>query len=494
MAITRSTFIRAVLALKLSGLVVLLAIVAMTSWLAVLTRDYAAEVAQARTTRNALIEARSALQDMETGQRGYLLTGRDDYLEPYLEANRTLAERIAHLERIGIGSRAQIDQLKAAVADKTAELSETVDPVKRGEASSALDIVRSDRGKRAMDLARASLSRLLTEVDDRIQNRTHAQDDAITALLWSVSLGAVLIVLVVGGSTLISARYTRELTRARAEIATLNADLERRVERRTADLAQANEEIQRFAYVVSHDLRSPLVNVIGFTRELEEMSEEIFDPGRGAAVGARDLQAEFREATGFISSSVTKMDGLISAILKIARENGRQIVPESVDLGEIARSAAAHVQHRVGELKGSVEVQPGLPTIVSDKLAIEQIVSNLVDNSVKYAHPGRPPRVKITGSESADEVSLTVEDNSRGIAEADQEKVFGLFKRVGSPTAPGEGIGLSHVRSLARRLGGDVSLTSQIGLGSRFTIRLPKTERLPADEADRTDAPRGLAA
>ena len=133
-------------------------------------------------------------------------------------------------------------------------------------------------------------------------------------------------------------RYTRELDRARAEVEALNTDLEGRVAERTDDLRRANEEVQRFAYIVTHDLRAPLVNIMGFTSELEaglkpdqtlswpsspdDSDDPVIAEARQAAL--EDLP----EAIGFIRSSTRKMDALINAILKISREGRRQLKPE----------------------------------------------------------------------------------------------------------------------------------------------------------------------
>ena len=143
--------------------------------------------------------------------------------------------------------------------------------------------------------------------------------------------------------------YTRELVAARREVEILNIGLEERVRQRTDALVKANEEVQRFAYIVTHDLRAPLVNIMGFTSELEAMFKPIdayVEAGAAAspeqkAAAEEALRVDVAEAIGFIRSSTRKMDGLINAILKISREGRRQLKAEPVDLGEIARNSAA---------------------------------------------------------------------------------------------------------------------------------------------------------
>jgi len=116
----------------------------------------------------------------------------------------------------------------------------------------------------------------------------------------------------------------------------------------------------------------------------------------------------------------------------------------------------------------------------SDRLALEQIFSNLVDNALKYTRPGTPGRVRIRGRADNTQVVYEVEDNGRGIAPEDQQRVFDLFRRAGEQDQKGEGIGLAHTRALVRRLGGYMTLKSVFGQGSTFIVTLPR--RMQEDE------------
>jgi signal transduction histidine kinase len=111
---------------------------------------------------------------------------------------------------------------------------------------------------------------------------------------------------------------------------------------------------------------------------------------------------------------------------------------------------------------------------VTDRLSVEQIFGNILDNAVKYLDPERPGRVTVRARESALGVEYEVEDNGRGIAAADQDRIFDLFRRAGAQDRPGEGIGLSHVRALVRLLGGTISLSSEPGVGTSIRVRLPR--------------------
>jgi Bacteriophytochrome (light-regulated signal transduction histidine kinase) len=206
-------------------------------------------------------------------------------------------------------------------------------------------------------------------------------------------------------------RSSRARDDAEAKLRDNNLNLETTVDERTADLREANDEIQRFAYIVSHDLRSPLVNIMGFTSELEELRGDIFkriaalsrtqadappapDNATDTAEPVLDgpdkqLSEDFSEALGFIKSSIAKMDRLISAILNLTREGRREFEPVRIDTRELIEGIVATVAHQAAEAEAQIRIEP-LPNIVSDRLALEQIFSNLIDNALKYLKQGVP--------------------------------------------------------------------------------------------------------
>lgn len=250
---------------------------------------------------------------------------------------------------------------------------------------------------------------------------------------------------------------------------------------REDDLREANDELQRFAYIVSHDLRSPLVNIMGFTTELEALREDLFGRLRelkekaGEAQSAKDqeLGQDFDEAIGFIKTSISKMDRLINAILNLSRAGRREFSPERIDMDAMIVSITASLATQADAAGAVVSAKP-LPSIVSDRLALEQIFSNLVDNALKYLREGVPGRIEVVGRARGGTLIYEVRDNGRGIETKDLDRVFDLFRRSGIQDRPGEGIGLAHVRALVRRLGGTIDLTSEPGRGSTFTVTLPR--------------------
>ncbi|HMO30002.1 sensor histidine kinase [Enterovirga sp.] len=250
---------------------------------------------------------------------------------------------------------------------------------------------------------------------------------------------------------------------------------------REDDLREANGELQRFAYIVSHDLRSPLVNIMGFTAELEALRGDLFARlaelrravGEAGSAGDDALAADFDEAIGFIKTSISKMDRLINAILSLSRAGRREFHPERIDMDALIRTILASLATQAETAGASVAAKP-LPSIVSDRLALEQIFSNLVDNALKYLREDVPGRIEIIGRARGASLVYEIRDNGRGIEEKDLERVFDLFRRSGVQDRPGEGIGLAHVRALVRRLGGTITLASEPGRGSVFTVTLPR--------------------
>ena len=497
MPMTKTMLGRLSLLLMAIGFTALLATGAGLVWLVETTRNFAGGVTRTQDVRLAASQVLSLIQDAETSQRGYLLTGEASYLGPYQAAVAALPRELPELARLIIadgGQPAPPRQLQDLVTAKLEELGQTIALVEAGDRAAALAIVRTDRGKVDMDAIRDVVHGIEARSTRRLALRSAGLDRSGQLLLLGAAAALVLMLGVTVGAALLAWRYTQALEAAQREVAAANAGLERRVAERTAALAAANEEIQRFAYIVSHDLRAPLVNVMGFTTELEAAVATLSDLLRTAEARhpelvtpeARAAVAEdIPEAVGFIRSATQRMDRLINAILRLSREGRRALQAEPVALSEVVHGIADSLRHQLEAAGAVLEVAPGLPTLRADRLAVEQILGNLLDNAVKYLQPGRPGRITVRGGIAGGQAVIEIEDNGRGIDPRDHGRIFELFRRSGRQDKPGEGIGLAHVRALARRLGGDVECRSAAGLGSTFRVRLalvPPPDPIPPPE------------
>jgi signal transduction histidine kinase len=487
MPLSSRAFLHTNLIFLLVGLLALVGIVGTSLWLSQRTQDYVTGVVQIREMRSALVDLRSLVQDLETGQRGYLLVREEPYLRPFENSIAAIPQKMARVRELLVNfpeMAGAVETLMQALDQKVTELTQTVELAKNDQLDQAMEIVRTDAGKVLMDQARELFSGLIERSDNLLNERIAEQRASASALRTVQLVGSIVILAMVGAVAWTVTRYTVELSTARREIQDLNVGLEQRVNERTEDLRRANEEIQRFAYIVTHDLRAPLVNIMGFTSELETSLTPISslvadieskEPDNQLLPDAKlSANEDLPEAISFIKSSTRKMDGLINAILKLSRDGRRALKPERVALEPLFEAATSAIGHQISEAEGDVFIDVKVPSVISDKMALEQIFGNILDNAVKYSQPGRPLKLAVRArSAPAGRAIIEIEDNGRGIAPQDHERVFELFRRSGTQDREGEGLGLAHVRSAIRTLGGDVTLRSELGVGTTFRIELP---------------------
>jgi len=270
---------------------------------------------------------------------------------------------------------------------------------------------------------------------------------------------------------------TRQLSKARAE-------LEKRVADRTSELTAINEELKTFAYIVSHDLRAPLINIRGFASELKMAvgmiahslgkNPYLLDDEEGKEIAGL-LEDDVREALRFIDSSAVTMDALINSILKLSRLEQKAFKREKMSSGAVVESVLKSLLFQI-EANGTMVCVGTLPDIEADGVLMEQVFANTITNAVKYLDPSRPGKIEISGQEREDDILFTIRDNGRGIAKDDFGKVFQIFRRAGKQDVPGEGMGLAYVQTIIRRHGGHIWLESEPDVGTTFFITVPKTD------------------
>ncbi|WP_380874234.1 ATP-binding protein [Sphingomonas sp. DBB INV C78] len=448
-------------------------------------QEYAALVDHTHRVEGQLAEYRLMIERSETARRGYILTGDGRYTNILNDSVSRIApalDEIAELSSDNPRQRNRVVRLRELTANQIILLRATRDMVAAGNNAQALRIFRTDTSTRTIALIRAAALEMVEEEQRLLDQRTAMQRAAVERLYIILMLAALLVVAVGYASVALILRYTRALNETERELRGLNENLEGAVKERTQDLQRANDEIQRFAYIVSHDLRSPLVNVMGFTAELDTASRAVAElierveteaPGIATEEARVAAMEDLPEAIGFIRTSTQKMDRLINAILKLSRQGRRVIVAEPIDMVALLHNIRDTLQQRIEDSGAIVEIEQSLPAIVSDRVAVDQIFSNLIENALKYLKPGRPGEIIVRGHAGMGRAIFEVVDNGRGIDPRDHERIFDLFRRSGTQDQPGEGIGLAHVRALAYRLGGVIDCHSELDRGATFRLSIP---------------------
>jgi signal transduction histidine kinase len=473
--------------------------------------------------------ALAALLDMESGYRGYLLAGSDEFLEPYLEGQVTYRELLSKLVDQTADNPAQLERWQRIADLADAWQQQVTEPgialrreVDAGRTSRlAIDqMVATAQGKVRFDSIRDAFSEANAEEDRLLEQRTAEAAAANRSLL--VTLGAgTLLALVVGLSA--GLLLTRDITDASARLALAaeqiaNGDLRQRVGLhrhdelgraayafdRMADRLQAsinrleqseqllrdqkmelersNRELQEFASVASHDLQEPLRKVRAFGDRLAAHE------GPGLSARGQDYLGRMQDAAG-------RMQTLISDLLALSRVTTQGQPFVRVDLHQIAEQVLGDLEVRVLQADGQVNLGP-LPVIDADPTQMRQLLQNLVGNALKFHRPGVPPIVDVTATIRTDEsgdadearVLLSVVDNGIGFDEKYLDRIFTTFQRLhGRSEYEGTGIGLAVCRRIVERHNGTVTAHSTPGEGSTFVVDLPMSQ-LKTDRAETVEA------
>jgi len=254
--------------------------------------------------------------------------------------------------------------------------------------------------------------------------------------------------------------FARDITdkrQAEHKIQELNLELQERVLQLTA----TNADLEAFNYSISHDLRAPLRSMSGFANALLMDSANQFSP-------------ESREYAQRIVKSAAYMDRLLMDLLQYSRV-GRmplELVPIKLEL--MLTEVLAHIGQDIRAKGAHIDVRAPLLPVVAHGTMLDLVLSNLIQNAIKFAAPERTPTVAISTRENDGMIRVIVEDNGIGIDPEYHEKIFGLFERLHDSAAyPGTGVGLAIVRKSAERMGGKVGLESKMGEGSKFWVELP---------------------
>ncbi len=481
-----------------AGFFVLVSISAASIFLVDRARSDSSWVTHTVEVENQISLTQLQMRRGESAIRGYLLTGQDKYIEDFNESDHQLSPALLRLREITGDNPVQqraLDVIQPLSEQWFDDFRQALAMARDGRIEEAKQLLANSASNDGLNKIRDVANDMRAEEDRLFKLRTQSADQSQSLAAIVTTTGSGLVIALAGASLFLVRRSSRARDDAEQLLREHNVNLEAAVDERTSDLREANQEIQRFAYIVSHDLRSPLVNIMGFTSELEELRSDIFgriarysraaaatpalpepigesDPDKDLSDEDRKLSEEFSEALGFIKSSIGKMDRLISAILNLTREGRREFKPVAIDTRELVEEIVSTLAHQSSEAGAQIRVEP-LPNLVSDRLSMEQIFSNLIENALKYLRTGVPGDIAIRGRHKLGFVIFEITDNGRGIDPKDHERIFDLFRRAGTQDKPGQGIGLAHVRTLIRRMGGTIQVASEPGKGSTFTIALP---------------------
>ncbi len=241
------------------------------------------------------------------------------------------------------------------------------------------------------------------------------------------------------------------------------------LEHLTAALAASNRELDQFAYVASHDLKAPLRGIANLSQWIEE-----------------DLGTEVPEEVAghldLLRGRVHRMEGLIDGILEFSRAGRSADAAEAVSVDELL---AEVIDLLSPPDDTTIEIPPGLPTLRTERLPLQQVFMNLLGNAIKYGRPGQGPQhIAIGAGGQGSFHEFSVSDNGPGIAPEYHDRIFAIFQRLDArDTVEGTGIGLSLVKKLVESRGGRVWVESQPGSGSTFFFTWPKTAGTPPQSA-----------
>jgi signal transduction histidine kinase len=240
------------------------------------------------------------------------------------------------------------------------------------------------------------------------------------------------------------------------------------------ELEAKNKELEMIVYVVSHDLRSPLLNVQGFGSGLARacsVVKERLASSQDPEI-ARQLQTEIPRALHFIQAGVAKMDALLNGFLRFSRLGRVSLQIQNLAMDKIVQGAVQALRFQTDEAGATIEVEK-LPDCVGDPTLIGQVFSNLLDNALKYREPTRRCSISVSGRVDDGQVIYAVRDTGIGIALEHQPRVFELFHRLDPKKTSGEGLGLTIAQRILERQHGRIWVESRPGESTTFFVSLP---------------------
>jgi signal transduction histidine kinase len=404
---------------------------------------------------NVLYRLQLATLQMETGQRGYFLTGDEAYLDSYAVGRKTIAtelDALAAVDPAALGLVPPEPPIFQVFAQKRAELEQTLTLRRESGLPAALRVVETGTGHDLMKTLRDELDGMSQQAGTLV-----SRQQALVELENLLTLVLIIAGLLGSGglATASVALLRREIVLHQAAAAAL--------ETRRNELARSNSELEQFAHLASHDLQEPLRTISSYTQLL-----------RRRYAGKLDAKAD-----QFIDHAVNgtkRMQALINDLLHYSRITTGARPLEPVDLESALDDTLMDLEIRI-EDSGAVVTHDTLPTIAADPIQIRRLLLNLIGNGIKFHAPARTPVISIAAARDGAQWRFDVRDNGIGIEPQYIKQLFQVFKRLHSADEyPGTGIGLAVCRKIVERHGGRIWIESVLGEGSSFIFTLPAME------------------
>ena len=392
--------------------------------------------------------------DAETGQRGYVITGENSFLEPYLRVIQTIPSDFEKLKTLSVHDTAfvqHMQQLDALIADKVNLLARNIRLRQEEGFEAAASTILEGKGRRTMDDIRSIAAVIAENQNAFLSQRDKKMKKLAQWTLYLVVTGSILSFSIVG---FVFYFLNREIN--------MRKQAEKNLQFQKQQLEAMNEELEAFSYSVSHDLRAPLRYVAGFV--------ELFKKHCGPQVSEKGLHYLKN-----ISDSVQQMGFLIDDLLSFSRMGRTPINLSSVALQPLAESVRDSIGPESQNRKVVWDIRD-LPLVRADPTMMRLVLTNLFSNAVKYTRFCEESRIEVGTTPSYNgEVVVFVRDNGAGFDMEYAHKLFGVFQRLHrSEDFEGTGIGLANVRRIINRHGGKTWAEGTVGVGATFYFSLPK--------------------
>jgi signal transduction histidine kinase len=416
------------------------------------------------------------LVDTETAIRGYILTGKPEFTEPYDHAIVEVPKELRKFRAVNTHTAGEVDAIERLVAPLIRHQTLQRNRVASGHRAEAVASVVSGEGKRKMDAFRVEMDRFLAH--HRATEEARAHKNATTRRgLRNVILGGLLVNLCAAAA--MAFYFTASITRRLGVLVANTFHLERREPLRrplrgSDEIAQldarfhamgvalekSRAELESFSYSVSHDLRAPLRAVNGYAQMVQEDYAERLD-----GEGKRYLTT--------IRAEAQRMGQLIDDLLAFSRLGRQPLQLGPIDVAAIAREALRDVPG-AAETRVAVQFDPAPPAL-ADRAMLRQVFVNLISNAIKFSSRNAEIRVDVGGSRGEAENIYWVRDRGVGFDMRFAEKLFGVFQRLHAVHEfEGTGVGLAIVHRIIDRHGGRVWVEAEEGHGACFFFSLPR--------------------